>query len=376
MAMQSEADVMEAARMSRFVAADPANHALRCDAVAAHLTAGDLAQAQQLIQDGLTLWPQDAPLRSLFGQVMLAAQKWAEACALFQSLLAEQPDVHLAYNFAYGCMRLGRFAEAREALLPWARSASVPPPAMAVLLAAMHHSGAQAEALALAAERGTEFAGHPEFLAAYALLAFDEGDLELTRRLSAAEAAGGAHTLAGLVVAGSLALEGGNGDAATSLFEQALRLNPQDGRSWSGLGVASLLRHNLEAAEQQLQQAVALLPQHIGSWHALGWCRIRAGQLGTAHAAFETALALDRNFAESHGGVAVVTALAGRREQAEAACALALRLDPNSFSARYAQLVLAGEAQDVQLMRKGALRMLRHNPSPLALRLRNLLEQS
>jgi Tfp pilus assembly protein PilF len=135
-------------------------------------------------------------------------------------------------------------------------------------------------------------------------------------------------------------------------FARALAVNDKDGRSWSGLGLASLLAQDFEGARKQLETAVKHMPGHIGTWHALGWCHIAGQRLDAARHCFEQALALDRNFAESHGGLAVVAAMAGDRKGAEESVERALRLDPACLSARYAQSLLSGEIRDSESFRR------------------------
>ena len=137
-----------------------------------------------------------------------------------------------------------------------------------------------------------------------------------------------------------------------------LAKKPDEGRSWSGLGMASLLQRDLAGAAVQLEQAVKFMPKHIGTWHALGWCRLFAGDQNGAAQAFETALGLDRNFGESHGGMAVVAAIRGERAAAEGSIDRAMRLDPQGLSARYAQMVLSGQTSDPERFRAIAHRLM------------------
>jgi Flp pilus assembly protein TadD len=181
--------------------------------------------------------------------------------------------------------------------------------------------------------------------------------------LSSAALASGARPLEALVVAGSLAL--GRDDAATAaaLLKEALAISPDDGRSWAGLGMASLLNGDTAQAKEQLERAAANLPTHIGTLHALGWCQIVRGELGGAQQTFRNALALDRNFGESHGGLAVAHALQGNRSEAEEGVQRALRLDPEGLSARYAEMVLSGVANDPARFRKLAIRLVSNRSS-------------
>ncbi len=231
--------------------------------------------------------------------------------------------------------------------------------AVTLLVRAYHHVGDFDAGSALVDAHRERLAGDAVFLAAASLLYFDEGKVEQSAALSDAALLLGARPIEALVVNASLAL--GRTDAATAIerFNEVLAVNPREGRSWSGLGMASLLRRDLAGAAVQLEQAVRYLPQHIGTWHALGWCKLFSQDLEGAAQAFQTALGLDRNFGESHGGVAVVAAMRGERDVAEAAIERAVRLDPEGLTARYAQMILSGQTADPERFKAIADRLLR-----------------
>lgn len=173
-----------------------------------------------------------------------------------------------------------------------------------------------------------------------ALLLLDYGQPE-----QAAQEAGRALALnplqfeAGLVQ-GTLALWQRRDDAAISIFQQLLELQPKAGRAYLGLGESLMLRGDIAAASSMLDRAVAFMPDHVGTWHALAWCQLLQGDTVGAEQSFDRAFALDRTFGETHGGRALIHALRGEREAAGEAIKRALRLDPQGRSARYAQSVL------------------------------------
>lgn len=368
--MQSEQQSNASARLARiegYLGADPQNKELLAEAIDLGLAAGDLARAAAHTAAALALYPDDAFFQARQGHVLLAGQDWAAAAAQFQVLLARHADANLAYNFAYACQMLGRYADAAAALAPFAAEAVLASPAAAVLLRAYHHLGEFDAALALIARQEAAGAGDAAFYGVASAIFFDADQLDEAARCSQAALAGGRAPLEALVVGGSLALAQGSagGGEASALFEQALARNPAEGRAWSGLGLASLLRQDLATAQEQLEQAVHYLPEHIGSWHVLGWCKIFRQDLAGAEAVFRHALALDRNFGDSHGGLGVVQALLGQKAEAEGSIERALRLDPQSLSARYAQMVLAGETADPARFRALAQRLLASRPAPL-----------
>jgi len=169
------------------------------------------------------------------------------------------------------------------------------------------------------------------------------------------------------VTRGSIALGERDAQGARRDFEHALRANPTDGRSWSGLGLASLLARQFDRAAEELRTALRHMPGHIGTWHALGWCEIVRRDLAAAGECFARALDLDHNFAESHGGLAVVAALSKRAEDARMHVQRALKLDPECVSARYAASLIGGEIRDEATFHETAERLLSGRGDLLAL---------
>ncbi|WP_256082030.1 tetratricopeptide repeat protein [Massilia sp. YIM B04103] len=375
--MQSEQQSAAAERLVRiesYLAADAQNKELLAEAIDLSLAAGALARAAEHAAAALACYPDDAFFQARQGHVLLAQQQWEAAAALFGALLERHADVNLAYNFAYAAQMLGRYAEVVAALAPFAAGATLRAPTAAVLLRAWHHLGEYDAALELIARQEADGAVDAGFYGVAGAIFFDADQIEDAARCSQAALADAKAPLEALVVGGSLALAKADGSAAASqLFEQALARNPAEGRAWSGLGLASLLRQDLATAQEQLEKAVQYLPGHIGSWHVLGWCKIFRQDLAGAEAVFRHALELDRNFGDSHGGLGVVQALLGQKAEAEGSIERALRLDPQSLSARYAQMVLAGDTSDPVRFRALAQRLLAGRPAPLGGTMADLL---
>jgi tetratricopeptide (TPR) repeat protein len=351
------------ATLERYLEVDPDNATLLADAIDSALAEGALERAELHLTHALALTPNDPFLLARRGNLLLHTAQWEGAAALFAQLLAAAPNSDLAYNLGYACLRLGRHADAAAALLPYADGA--PLHAMVLLLRALHNDAQVGLAVALVHAHEARFADDVAFLAAASLVLTDAGDVHGALRLGEKALAGGVRPLEAVVACATVRLGEGDGTSARGLFEEAVALHPRDGRSWSGLGMASLLARDLDQAAQQLNQALHFMPNHIGSWHALGWCHVFGKDLELADQAFRAALALDRNFGDSHGGVAVVAALRGQREAAQAGIDRALGLDPASLSARYAQMVLTGQADDPERMRALVLRVMASRPTPM-----------
>jgi Flp pilus assembly protein TadD len=232
-----------------------------------------------------------------------------------------------------------------------------------------HHAGRPADALA-AWEAAPERFKTPQAQAVASLASLDADRIDDARRFAEASlGAGGPPAIEALVSRATVAVGEDDIALAHRLLDHALKALPTDGRVWSAIAVARLGEGNVAGADQAFVQATTFMPQHIGSWHGLAWCQLVQGNVEAARASFETALALDRNFGETHGGLAVVAALQGRKEDARESIERAERLDRTGLSARYAQALLDGNAQDAQALKALATRMLKGRPGIDAMRL-------
>ncbi len=346
------------ARAEGYLQVDPGNTELLAMVIDLSLTAGDIARAQRHVDAACGQYPQDPFFQYRRGHVLVAQQRWSEAAPLFAAVLAAHPDANVAFSLAECQFRGGDYVAALATMEGYRADPALAPEAAILLVRALHHVGDFEGAQALVAAHRERLAGVPVFLAAASLMYMDDGKVEEATAMSDAALAGGVRPLEALVVNASLALAHANADIAIERYNEVLSMNPREGRSWSGLGMASLLRRDLAGAAVQLEQALVYMPGHIGTWHGLAWCRLFAQDMAGAAAAFDTALALDRNFGESHGGVAVVQALRGEREAAEASIRRALGLDPQSLSARYAQMVLSGQTSDPERFKAIAYRVM------------------
>jgi tetratricopeptide (TPR) repeat protein len=347
----------ELERVEGYLASDPANTLLLRKAIDLCLALGRVDSARRHADAALRLSPDDPFVQHRHGNVLIAQGKLDEAAQVFEALLRDSPDVNIAFNLALVRYRQRQFAQARGALEPFMQQSAASAQAVTLYLRVLHHLGDFSEALDIMRRQMPRCAGDAEFLSAASLLLFDDDQLDEAQRLSTAALAGSTRPLEALVVAGSLALGRDDARGAAAFLNEALAINPTDGRSWAGLGMASLLNGDMANAKAHLERAVTNLPAHIGTLHALGWCQIIRRELAEAEQTFRKALALDRNFGESHGGLAVVSALQGKKSEAEEGVQRALRLDPESLSARYAQMVLSGVVNDPEKFRRLVLRL-------------------
>lgn len=338
------------ARTEGYLQSDPGNTDLLARAIDQGLAAGALEQALGHVREAMARYPGDPFFSYRHAHVLFALKQWSEAAAIYAALLEQHADVNIASSLAQCQVQLGSHQQALAVLAPWladeALAATLDAAGATAVVRALHHTGAPEQATAFAAVHQQRLAGHAAFLGAASLAWLDQGELAQAGEWSAAALALDPEAAEALVARATIALSKADSAAAIAGFQQVLARHPGEGRSWSGLGMASLLEREIGAAAGQLEQALVYMPGHIGTWHALGWCKLFSKDLDGAEAAFASAMALDRNFGESHGAVAVVAALKGQRAVAEAAIERALRLDRGGLAARYAQAVLSGEAGD------------------------------
>lgn len=355
-----------------YLVQDPHNPSLLARMIDLCLDAGEPARALRHAEAAVARYPDDKFLAYRHGVALMSLLRWADALAVLAPLAATDHDVNLATSVATCQMMLGRPAEVLVTLAPYgadpaaavaADAQPLPAAAVTLLVRAYHHLGAVDVALAVIAAQRARLSGDAAFAGAAALASLDAGLLDDARAFSAAAAAAsaGGATLESQVVDATIALADTDSDAAIAGFEAVLARRPDEGRSWSGLGMSNLLKRDFGKAGPQLEQAALLMPAHIGTWHALGWCRIFQHDLAAADQAFARALELDRNFGETHGAMAVVAAMRGQRDAAQAAAARAIGLDKNSLAARYAQMILAGDTLDPERFRALAMRLLRQH---------------
>lgn len=345
-------------RTEAYLASDPVNPGLMALAMELTLETGDMDRAAYHAETARLSHPDNPTLQYRRAQVHAAQRKWNEAAEIFSALLSAHQNVNLACSLADCVVHVGDYAAASAALFPWRDDPALPHQGATLLVRAMHHMGQYRAAINLHNSFRDRFLDDPTYCAAASLLHLDAGEAAAAAVLAGRALTDGARPIEALVTNATLSLGNTDADLASFHFSEALEQNSTDGRCWSGLGMATMLRGDCKAAIPQLEQAVRFMPSHIGSWHALGWCHLLTQDLHGAEAAFSAALALDRNFGESHGNMAVIAAHKGQRARAQAAVRTALKLDAKSLSAHYAEMVMSGEAADPERFKAVALRLI------------------
>ena len=358
------------ARLREYLLRDPENWNLRADLFDAALAAGELETARAEVERALAARPADAAWRNRQSMLLLATRQYPQAQAALEALIAEgHGNPVVRYNLAYALFAQGQLEPASALLEPLlAQTDESVGLAWTLWLRCQHRLDRLKEAVdAFAAALATQRPMPPDAFGAASLMALDEARLDEARAWSERALRGRTDQLEALATRGTLALAEQDAPSSLRWFDAALRVNPKDGRTWSGVAFARMLQMDFAGAQDAFRKAVANLPGHVGTWVGFGWCQFLANRIDDARASFEEALRLDRNFAESHGGMAVVLAKMGETQRARNEIEIALRLDPKSLSARYAEAMLNGQTSDPKAFLRMARGLLSRVPaSPTA----------
>ncbi|RSZ57114.1 tetratricopeptide repeat protein [Massilia atriviolacea] len=343
-------------RTESYLKADPNNKQLLTRAIELNLALSNPAGAEPHALAAVAAFPHDPMIVCLQAHVFAAQQRWSQAAPIYAGLLAQISDPDLAFSLATCQVWLGQHQAALDTMAPFERAPDLPAATVTLLVRAYHHVGKLDRAIELIEHNEARLATDPVFMAAASMAYIDSNKGADAVRMSAAALAHGERPIEALVVSATLCLENADADGALAQFQEALALNPQEGRIWNGLGMANLLKQDFATAEQQLERASELMPTHIATWNALGWCRLMSNRLPEADVAFARSLELDRNLSETHGSIALVAALRGDRSVAEAALQRAMRLNPQCVSGTVARMALDGQLGDIERFRATTLK--------------------
>jgi tetratricopeptide (TPR) repeat protein len=381
-----EAGRQKLTRLESFLREDPDNAMLQADAFQVALQCGEWDRARVLLKSAQLRQPGDPAWALREGDFWLAQQRYPEARAVLEGLamLAEPGSelLHVVFqNLGHVDYCQGDYDACVSRIKPLMDGAGEAPTGkklnaalQQLWLRALHRHADIERAFEWTLEAEREGRLHSAAAGVAALVAVDHGRFKDAQRWAElARASLDAPGLELLVAQASLALAGGDADRARQFADQALELNPQDGRSWSARAFADLLRNDLDAAAESFKQALTFMPEHVETWHGQGWSHVLRQDLRAAQGSFQSALALDRDFAESHGNLAVVLALRQDAQAAREHIGIAQRLDPNESSSRYAEAILSGEVRDPDAVQRLAQRMLGARAAPLGGTLGDLL---
>lgn len=343
MNQQSKSDELQASlvRYRSYLAQDPNNLNLLYQIIDAQTRLGEYRLARNEITAALCMFPNDAGLRFRLATLELASGQSADAANTLRALQSDGIDNSvIRYNLGYAMMLQGDY-ESAKAVFEIIPSDDLKVPRSRVMLArCLHHMDEMENGLEHIRKYVNGNEQDAEGLGVLALMEWDKGHYADAVAAAKRALVVDPNNIEAGIVMGSHALDEQDIDEAKDDFKRVIQRHRNNGRAWSGLGLAYMADMELTDAMSALQNAIKYMPNHIGTWHTLAWCQIVEGDLVSARSNLEAALALNRNFSESHGGLAVIAAMEKRYDDAEPLIRRALRLDPNSFSGRFAQSLL------------------------------------
>jgi tetratricopeptide (TPR) repeat protein len=340
MTQQSKIDELQAslARFRGYLAQDPKNLNLCYEIIDVQTRLGEYQPARAEISTALKIFPNDAGLRFRLATLDIASGQSADAAHTLRAMQSEGIDNSvIRYNLGYALMLQGDYESAKAVFETIPLDDPQAPRVRVMLARCLHHLDEMEKGIELIRDFVASHTQDADALGVLALMEWDEGhNAEAVAAAKRALESDPNNIEAGIVM-GTHALDEQNIEEAKADFNRVIQRHKNNGRAWSGLGLAHMADIDLANAMPALQNATEYMPDHIGTWHALAWCQIVQGDLAGARKNLEAGLALNRNFSESHGGLAVIAAMEQRYDDAEPLIRRALRLDPNSFSGRFAQ---------------------------------------
>jgi tetratricopeptide (TPR) repeat protein len=351
------------ARLKGYLERDPENWSLRAEVFDAALAAGDRERAREQLDLALKGRPDDAGWLHRQAVLLLAQSEYAQAQSVLEALLArglEAPAIR--HNLGYALFGQGRWEAARDTVAPLLGAQDEGAASLVLWMRCQHLLDRLDEGLEAFRRLQSQRSVSADAWGVASLMALDAGQMEEARSWSDRALKEKGDQLEGLATRGTLLLAMQDAAGAAEWFEKALRVNAADGRSWSGLAFARMLGRDLRGASAAFAKALDAIPEHLGTWMGHGWCQIMAQDPGAARVTFERALEVDRNIGEVHGGLAVALARLGETALARHEIDVAMRLDPTNLSARYAEAVLSGEADDPKAFLGLARRIMAEHP--------------
>jgi tetratricopeptide (TPR) repeat protein len=122
----------------------------------------------------------------------------------------------------------------------------------------------------------------------------------------------------------------GDTQAATDLYEELVKEEPNSPKLWNELGVARHQAGKLDEAERSYRQSLDLDPDYALAWNNLAVVRHHRGDAHESESAFRAALAHGRAIADVWRNMGLMLSRAGRAEHALDAYKRALEADPDS----------------------------------------------
>ena len=139
-------------------------------------------------------------------------------------------------------------------------------------------------------------------------------------------------------------------DAALTLYERSLSLNPNSHRSWNGIAIIHSLMGNTDAAMRAAEHAIALSPHNPAIWFAF-WvmadAQLQEKQYEQAVDFARKALQFNENARPAYHILAAAFAHLRRLDDARKAINKALAFDPNLTITRFQEIYPVAQRKDL-----------------------------
>jgi tetratricopeptide (TPR) repeat protein len=129
-------------------------------------------------------------------------------------------------------------------------------------------------------------------------------------------------------------LTSGDAAGAANLYREALKVDPNNAKTWFDLSLALNRLHDAAGEREALEKAVALSPEFKLARNQLGLRHLADGKLDLARKEFQAALDADPQYAEARINFGVLLAREGKNADAEKMFRLAVEDDPKHPKAR------------------------------------------
>jgi tetratricopeptide (TPR) repeat protein len=139
-------------------------------------------------------------------------------------------------------------------------------------------------------------------------------------------------------------LEAGDPRKAVQLYEEALRENPGNARTWYDLALARARLADRPGERQALEKAVALDSRFAPAHNQLGLRDLEDGSVAEAEKHLRTALTLNPQYAEAQSNLGVLYGQQGRNAEAEKLFREAVRNNPR-YGQAFVNLAMVVAAQ-------------------------------
>ncbi len=324
-----------------YLTQDPENIHLICQVADLHLRLGEKDIARNILESELKKRPNDHALRFNLSNVAMASSQFDEAVDLLDGLLSEgvtAPAVR--YNYAYALAFKGDYETAKDQLLTIKGNEDVPKSSL--LLGRMyHHLGDLENGIFSVTDYLKKHPEDNEASGVLSMMFLDDEKMDEAMKWAEVALETDSSQLEALVTAGTVSIARNEIENAQQYFQHAVESKPTSGRAWAGKGLTTMLDLDIPLAIENLKKAVQFMPTHIGTWHTLAWCYIVQEEFQKARECFDKSMEIDNRFGETYGGLAVVSILENKLDEVDGLITKAKRLDSASFSAYFAQSLLA-----------------------------------